>query len=373
MIMSFIKMVENQNDVKVKQIRTDNGTKFKNSKLKSFCDEKGISQNCTSPHTLEQNGVAERKNRTLIKAARTMLNGCLVFIHNHKDHLGKLDAKADYGYFLGYSFTSKAFRVFNTRRQQIEETCHVTFDESIKAIRFTNTSIDEIRVDDSSTYALMNFLRKITHLDMTALNEQDNPHTKDVKGPPDLINTEGAQEQNLEDEQINHQHSKETLGNNTETDQHIELVNIIGNPSKGMLTRSMAAKLTATSTKELNQFYTNKVWTLVPLLYGKIAIGSKWVFTNKKDEHGMVTKNKARLVAQGYSPEEGIDYDETFTPVVRMEAIEIFLAPSTYMSFIVFQMDVKSSFLNGKLKEKVYVKQPPGFESSEFPDYVWKE
>nr|GEV17925.1 copia protein [Tanacetum cinerariifolium] len=124
--------------------------------------------------------------------------------------------------------------------------------------------------------------------------------------------------------------------------------------------------------EELNQFYRNKFWTLVPLPYGKIAIGSKWVFTNKKDEHGMVTKNKARLVAQGCSSKEGIDYDETFTPVVRMEAIGIFLALATYMSFIVFQMDVKIAFLNGKLKEKVYVKQPPGFESSEFLDYVCK-
>ncbi|GKD16781.1 retrovirus-related pol polyprotein from transposon TNT 1-94 [Tanacetum coccineum] len=124
--------------------------------------------------------------------------------------------------------------------------------------------------------------------------------------------------------------------------------------------------------EELNQFYRNKVWTLVPLPYGKIAIDSKWVFRNKKDEHGTTTKNKARLVAQGYSQEEGIDYDETFTPVARMEAIRIFLAFATYMNFKVYQMDIKSAFLNGKLKEEVYVKQPLGFESSEFPDYVCK-
>ncbi|GJU32323.1 retrovirus-related pol polyprotein from transposon TNT 1-94 [Tanacetum coccineum] len=102
------------------------------------------------------------------------------------------------------------------------------------------------------------------------------------------------------------------------------------------------------------------------------AMGSKWVFRNKKDEHGITTKNKARLVAQGYSQEEGIDYNETFVPVARMESIRIFLAFATYMNFKVYQMDVKSAFLNGKLKEEVYVKQPPGFESSEFPDYVCK-
>nr|GEV03398.1 hypothetical protein [Tanacetum cinerariifolium] len=101
-------------------------------------------------------------------------------------------------------------------------------------------------------------------------------------------------------------------------------------------------------------------------------IGSKWVFKNKKDEHGIVTKNNARLVGQGYSQKEGIEYDETFAPMARMEAIRIFLAFDTYMNFIVFQMNVKSAFLNAKLKEKVYVKQPPGFESSKFPDYVCK-
>ncbi|GKE31551.1 retrovirus-related pol polyprotein from transposon TNT 1-94 [Tanacetum coccineum] len=104
----------------------------------------------------------------------------------------------------------------------------------------------------------------------------------------------------------------------------------------------------------------------------KIAIGSKWVFRNKKDEHGTTTKNKARLVAQGYSQEEGINYDEIFAPAARMEAIRIFLAFATYMNFKVYQMDVKSTFLNGKVKEEVYVKQPPGFESNEFPNYVCK-
>ncbi|GKE42043.1 retrovirus-related pol polyprotein from transposon TNT 1-94 [Tanacetum coccineum] len=122
--------------------------------------------------------------------------------------------------------------------------------------------------------------------------------------------------------------------------------------------------------EELNQFYRNKVWSLVPPPHGKIAIGYKWIFRNKKDEHEITTKNKARLVAQGYSYEEGIDYVETFTPVARMESIRIFLAFATYMNFIVFQFDVKSTFLNGKLKKEVYVKQPPGFESSEFHDYV---
>ncbi|GJY25817.1 retrovirus-related pol polyprotein from transposon TNT 1-94 [Tanacetum coccineum] len=185
--------------------------------------------------------------------------GCLVFIHNHNDHLSKFDAKADDGYFLGYSFVLKSFRVFNIRRQQVEETYHVTFDESMDAIRFTNTLEDVIGIDDSFRYT-----------------------------PDDFIHEDDPSRQYQTDSDISYY-------NRWSKDQHIELVNIIGDPGEGMLTRSMVVKLMAASA----------------------TIGSKWVFRNKKDEHGITTKNKARLVAQGYSREEGIDYDETFASVAR--------------------------------------------------------
>ncbi|GJS80783.1 retrovirus-related pol polyprotein from transposon TNT 1-94 [Tanacetum coccineum] len=252
-------------------------------------------------------------------------------------------------------------------------------------------------------------------------NESTLPLTEAIKDPPDLANTKEINEQNIQDEQIITQPTDIPSGNETKAqipttkpsvpkvhqsqsshqaslssylvaqdrwsrDQHIQLVNIIGDRAEGMLTRSMAAKLSAAFAneclfvdflskiepkkvsealkhprwvnaiqEELNQFYRNKVWTFVPLPNGKISIGFKCVYRNKKDEHGTTTKNKARLVAQGYSQEEGIDYDETFALVARMEAIN-FLALATFMNFIVYQMDVKSAFLNGKLKEEVYVK-----------------
>ncbi|GJU71188.1 retrovirus-related pol polyprotein from transposon TNT 1-94 [Tanacetum coccineum] len=357
-IMSFIRMVENQNDVKVKQIGTDNRIEYRNHELESFCDKKGISQNFSFPYTPEQNGVAERKNRTLIEAARTMLNdfllskhfwteavriayytqnrsiivkrhdktpyeifrerisdinyfhvfGCPVFIHNHKDHLGKFDANANAGYFLGYSFVSKAFRVFNRRRQLIEETYHVTFDESMESIRFTHTSDDEID----------NQVPKVI-----ASNEPNIPHTEDTKGPPDLINTKGTHEQNVQNDQMITQPTDVPSGKHTEvsgfiteslvldvTQSHISNQASTSShhvPQDRWLTRSMAAKLIAVLAseclfpnflseiepkkvsealkhpgwvdamkEELNQFYRNKVWTLVPLPYEKTAIGSKW-------------------------------------------------------------------------------------------------
>ncbi|GJT05245.1 putative ribonuclease H-like domain-containing protein [Tanacetum coccineum] len=119
--------------------------------------------------------------------------------------------------------------------------------------------------------------------------------------------------------------------------------------------------------EELLQFKIQKVWILIDLPYRKKAIGTKWVYRNKKDKRGVVVRNKARLVAQGHRQEEGIDYDEVFAPVARIEAIRIFLAFASYMGFIVYQMDVKSAFLYGKIDEEVYVSQPPGFIDPKYP------
>nr|GEZ08105.1 copia protein [Tanacetum cinerariifolium] len=101
-------------------------------------------------------------------------------------------------------------------------------------------------------------------------------------------------------------------------------------------------------------------------------VGTKWVFRNKKDERGIVIRNKARLVAQGYIQEEGIDYDKVFAPVARMQAIRLFIAYASFKDFMVYQMNVKSDFLYEKIKEEVYVYQPPGFEDPNFPDRVYK-
>ncbi|GKC21301.1 reverse transcriptase domain-containing protein, partial [Tanacetum coccineum] len=123
---------------------------------------------------------------------------------------------------------------------------------------------------------------------------------------------------------------------------------------------------------ELLQFKLQKVWTLVELPYGKRAISTKWVYRNKKNDRVIVVRNKARLVAQGYTQEEGIDYDEVFAPVARIEAIMIFLAYASFMNIIVYQMDVKSAFLYDRIEEEVYVCQPSGFEDPEFPNKVYK-
>ncbi|GJT28799.1 retrovirus-related pol polyprotein from transposon TNT 1-94 [Tanacetum coccineum] len=124
--------------------------------------------------------------------------------------------------------------------------------------------------------------------------------------------------------------------------------------------------------EELNQFKTNDVWCLVPPPKNQTIIGTKWVFKNKLDENGVVSRNKARLVAQGYNQQEGIDFDETYAPVARLESIRILLAYACAHDFKLFQMDVKSAFLNGFINEEVYVAQPPGFVDFEKPNHVFK-
>ncbi|GJW04083.1 retrovirus-related pol polyprotein from transposon TNT 1-94 [Tanacetum coccineum] len=222
----YSRKMENLNEVRVKELRSDNGTEFRNHKLEEFYDEKGISQNFSSPCTPEQNGVAERRNRTLIEAARTMLNsaklpkqfwgeavntacytqnrsiivkrhgktaydvfrgrapdisylyvfGCPVHIHNHRDHLGKFDEKADDGFFLGYSPVAKAFRVFNIRRQEMEETVHVTFSEDDEAISQTSTEGDAINFNENRSFPDDEFIEPRTKDTQCSINIEYFPY-----------------------------------------------------------------------------------------------------------------------------------------------------------------------------------------------------
>ncbi|GJY54212.1 putative ribonuclease H-like domain-containing protein [Tanacetum coccineum] len=120
------------------------------------------------------------------------------------------------------------------------------------------------------------------------------------------------------------------------------------------------------------QFKIQNVWVLVDCPKGVRPIGTKWVLKNKRDKRGIVIRNKAKLVAQGHTQEEGIDYKEVFAPVARIDAIRLFLAYASYMGFTVYQMNVKSDFLYGTINEEVYVMQPPGFQDSQFVDKVYK-
>jgi hypothetical protein len=124
--------------------------------------------------------------------------------------------------------------------------------------------------------------------------------------------------------------------------------------------------------EELGEFERNKVWHLVERPSDRTVIGTRWVFRNKLDDLGIIVRNKARLVVQGYNQQEGIDYDETYAPVARLEAIRLLIAFAAHKGLKLFQMDVKTAFLNGYLKEQVFVEQPPGFTDKAFPNHVYE-
>jgi hypothetical protein len=124
--------------------------------------------------------------------------------------------------------------------------------------------------------------------------------------------------------------------------------------------------------EELDQIEKKNTWEMVQRPKGKIVIGSKWIFKSKLNEQGQVIRNKARLVYKGYAQIEGLDFDETFAPVARLEAIRMFLAYDCHKRFKVYEMDVKSSFLNGDLSEEVYMEQPEGFKLYNNPNLVCK-
>ncbi|KAJ9558239.1 hypothetical protein OSB04_012853 [Centaurea solstitialis] len=215
---------------------------------------------------------------------------------------------------------------------------------------------DDADGSQSSDMSIIDPQMMISDLNITTLDE---PHTNVIDSP--YSNEEGAYESNLG------ANLPEEPLHLTRTQKNHPSSLVIGDIQSPMITRKQKAMQ-----EELLQFVLQHVWDLTDLPRGHRAIGTKWIFRNKKDERGIVIKNKARLVAQGYTQEEGIDYDDVFAPVARIEAIRLFLAFASHKRFKVYQMDVKSAFLYGKIEEEVYVCQPPGFEDSKFPDKVYK-
>nr|GEU59368.1 hypothetical protein [Tanacetum cinerariifolium] len=323
---SFITWVENLMNLKVKVIRCDNGTEFKSRVMNQFCKVKGIMRQYSIARTPQQNEVAERRNKTLIEASRTLSIsflrpfGCLVTILNTIDHLGKFDGKADEGFFIGYSLNSKAFRVFNSRTKIVEENLHARFSE--------NTP--------NNVGSGPNWLFDIDALTKIMNNQPVVAQSNDFL-EADFYNLDSTF-------QVSHIPT-------TRIHKDYPLEQVIEDLHSPPQTRRM--------TNNLEE-------------HGKRAIGSKWVFRNKMDERGIVIKNKVRLVAQGHTQEEGINYDEVFSPVARIETIRLFLAYASFKDFIVYQMDVMSAFLYGKIEKEVYVCQPPGFKDPDFPDKVYK-
>ncbi|GJU68324.1 putative ribonuclease H-like domain-containing protein [Tanacetum coccineum] len=355
--------------------------------------------------------------------------GCPVTILNTIDHLGKFDGKADEGFFVGYSTNSKAFRVFNSRTRIVEENLHVQFSKNTYNIagsvpnwlfdidaltnsmnykpvvvgKQSNGNAGTKACDDAGKARVETVLGKDYIL--LPLWTQDPPFSSSPKNSTDARFKPSREEEkkdakdlgnesgNPPERKDNEVPSIEEPRINQEKDASVNSTNNINTVSPTVNAASiydiMACDENISPGCAIFQIYligkkladlvmlkmmnsrepTIKTFKIVSL---DVSYHKQSPRRNKKDERGIVIRNKARLVAQAYTQEEGIDYDEVFAPVSRIEAIRLFLAYASFKDFVVYQMDVKSAFVYGKIEEEVYVCQPPGFEDPDFPDRVYK-
>ncbi|GJR90429.1 putative ribonuclease H-like domain-containing protein [Tanacetum coccineum] len=344
--------------------------------------------------------------------------GCPVTILNTIDHLGKFDGKADEGFFIGYSINSKAFRVFNSRTRIVKENLHVQFSENIPNIAGSRPNwlfdIDALinlkSSPDTGFKPSGDDEKKVTEEsgkedgDSSKDGESYDQEKEDNVNRTNTVNAASTNEVNVvgaktsielrddpnmpELEDIVYSDDDEDVGaeadmNNLDAFMHVSPIPTTrvhkDHPVEQIIRDLNSAPLTRRMTKNLEEHdrcYVGRASTIQ--ITRSLDLGgftkwqkgysTKWVFKNKKDERGIMIKNKARLVTQGCTQEEGIDYDEVFAPVARIEAIRLFLAYSSFKDFVVYQMDVKSAFLYAKFEEEAYVCQPPGFEDLDFPD-----
>ncbi|GJQ90262.1 retrovirus-related pol polyprotein from transposon TNT 1-94 [Tanacetum coccineum] len=367
----FSRKIQNQLGCSIVSIRTDHGREFDNEvQFGEFCNANGITHNFSAPRTPQSNGVVERKNRTLQEMRKTPYEllrgrkptldyfrvfGSKCFILNTKDYLTKFDPKSYEGVFLGYSQNSKAYIILNKHTRKVEESLNVTFDETPPPSKTSPLVDDDLDEEEA--------------IKVTEKKNLENDIVDETLEVDEIINIKESRNHPLEN--VIGNLNQRTLRSQAQNQSNffcfistIEPKNV--NEALGDESWIVAMQ------EELNQFVANDVWELVPQPRNMTIIGTKWVFRNKLDENGIVSRNKARLVAQGYNQQEGIDYDETYAPVARLESIRILLAYACALDFKLFQMDVKSAFLNGFINEEVYVAQPPGFIDFEKPDHVYK-
>ncbi|KAI3802080.1 hypothetical protein L1987_30205 [Smallanthus sonchifolius] len=454
-----------------------------NSKMGLFCLQKGIHHELSAPYVPQQNGVAERKNRTLVETARTMLadselpvtfwaeavntachvlnrvltvkrhnKTCYELLNNRKPNLDyllpfgnpctilkvrdvptKFSAKAIEGIFLGYVANSTTKRVYNKETRQVEEWFHIDC---------SNQSLPQMAIGPDWAFDYEN-LFKSSHLpsDISAEDAavfydscQDAQHNGFLPNavPKSSIPSTSAPDPNvascsdssaeplLGDDPLSSTQAQGEIPTNLDSDIPINQdysyqsestqVDVLPVLEDGVKTRSLVDNTCLYTCikdsgvldecslscfisqvepknvemalndnnwiqamqEELAQFDKLKVWNLVDLPKGVYPIGTKWVFKCKKDDRGVMVRNKARLVVQGFNQQEGFDYTEVYAHVARLKAIRLFLAFTSFKGFKVFESDVKSAFLYGKVKEDVYVCQPPGFEDPLNPNLVFK-
>ncbi|GJT47722.1 putative ribonuclease H-like domain-containing protein [Tanacetum coccineum] len=501
-VINFLKQIQVGLNKTVRYIRTDNGTEFVNQVMSKYYEGVGIFHQKSVPRTPQQNGVVERRNRTLVEAARTMLIfskapmflwaeavatacytqnrslihtrhnktpyelvhdkkpdltflrvfGALCYPTNDSEDLGKFQAKADIGIFVGYAPSRKGYRIYNKRTRRLMETIHVTFDEmhqTMAPVRISSgpepimmtpgqlnsglapspvpattyipptdkdleilfqPMFDEYFDQSTDNAPSISYSPSSSGIQPISIHHDFavgptikgtlitqatlHPSVNPVTGEPGSTQSSSGDVSIVEPNQANQPpaHLRKWSKDHT-------LDNIVGNPSHPVsIGKQLASdalwccyhtELSKVEPKnfkmaviedcwfqamqdEIHEFDRLEVWELVPRPVYVMVIALKWIYKVKLDEYGDVLKNKARLVAKAQSRGRVIRFEESFAPVARIEAIRIFIANAASKNMVIYQMDVKTAFLNGDLQEEVFVSQPEGFEDPEHPTHVYR-
>nr|GEY21307.1 hypothetical protein [Tanacetum cinerariifolium] len=467
-LIDFLRLVQRGLHAKVRIVRTDKGTEFLNKTHHAYFASKGINHQTSVAQTPEQNGVIERRNHTLVEAARTMLSaakgplffwaevitttcftqnrshviprhektpyhiindrkssvkffqifGSLCYIVRDSENLDKMKEKGDACIFEGYSTQSRAYRVFNKRTRVIVETIHVNFDELLQMAsdhvssdpvpecQSTKLEHDSLSPGPQSQENVPHVVSKsfaVTTADAsnqcqqqhtTPLNTQRTPEpTSQVPTQaPTVTSTENinqaetiTENAHVEYDEFINIFSTPIQDRGETSSRHVDSLNmhtcyqrhpfehrwtkdypleqVIGNPSQSVRIRRQLE-----SDGEMYMFALT-VSRTEPKNIKEAMANSAWIKSMQEELHQFDRLD--RLVAKGYAQKEGVDFKESFAPVAQLEAVRLFIAYAAHKPFTVYQMDVKTTFLYGPLKEEVYINQPDGFVDPYHPDKVY--
>ncbi|GKC73797.1 retrovirus-related pol polyprotein from transposon TNT 1-94 [Tanacetum coccineum] len=422
-IEKFIVKTQRALNATVRFVRTDNGTEFVNKTLDGWFESVGISHETSVPRSPQQNGVVERRNRTLMEAARTMLifakaplflwaeavatacytlNRSLVHTLHGKTYYELLKGKKPNLQYFRAKPTEMHLTAIKRIFRYLKGTIHM-------GLWYPKDSGFELKAFADADYAGCHDTRRSTSGSAQFLGHRSRSALVKDPEPPSVPPTKKQVDdlfQWFDDDEVvpippvvpitpvnvpaapaPEKHSSPSTTVISEGSPAV--TDTAGTDAMWCLVSFFNEFLTHVEPKtykqalehscwieamqeEIHEFERLDVWILVPCPDNILIIPLKWIFKIKLDEYGDVLKNKARLVAKGYRQEAGIDFEESFAPVARLEAIRLFIAHAASMNMVIFQMDVKTAFLNGELNEVVYVSQPEGFVDPEHPSHVYR-
>uniref|UniRef100_A0A2N9J8U9 Integrase catalytic domain-containing protein n=1 Tax=Fagus sylvatica TaxID=28930 RepID=A0A2N9J8U9_FAGSY len=414
----FHAMVEREKGKSLKCLRTDNRGEYTSNEFENYCSEYGIRHEKTVPGTPQHNGVAERINRTIVEKVRCMLRmaklpksfwaeavqtacylinrspsvpldfdipervwtgedasyahlkvfGCKTFAHVPKEQRLKLDDKATPCIFVGYGDAEFGYKLWDPKKKKMIRSRDVVFheNENIKDFKKSEKSKSTVEgvSDLTPTSSSSDIATDIEEVQVE--NYGDEP--AEVDGD-DAIDTEGVEQgeqpipPEMEEPQVRRSTRERHPSTRYSTSEYV-LITDEGEPESFQEVQSHKDKQSWMKAmhEEMDSLHKNNTYELVELPKGKKALRNKWVFKLKKDGEKLV-KYKARLVVKGFNQKQGIDFDEIFSPVVKMSSIRVILGLTASLDLELEQMDVKTAFLHGDLEEEIYMVQPEGFEA----------